>query len=80
MLAKVTLKAVHDTDLIKVLKKLHIYELIIQSRCRCSICGRAINLENLGGLYKDDDGDVQVVCNDIRCLYNAAEKISRRTD
>lgn len=77
MTTKVTLTAVHDTDLLKVLKKLNIYDSIVRGELQCSICGKKIVLENLGGLYKGCDGSAKLVCNNIKCLYKAAEITSR---
>ena len=74
--AKVTLRAVHDVDLEKVLRKLGIYESIIRGERKCSICGRPTTLDNLGGLYRDDDGTIKLVCNDIKCLYKTAEIVA----
>ena len=75
--AKVTLKAVHDTDLIRVLKKLGIYDDVVSGKFRCFICGKPITLENLGGMFKSRDGKIHLVCNDVKCLLAAAEVTSK---
>jgi len=74
---KVTIKAVHDSDLLRILKKLDLYEDIAEGRFRCFVCGRQINLENLGGLFKSRDGEIHFVCNNARCLAVAAEITSK---
>jgi len=69
------IKAIHDTDLERVLKKLGLYEKLVKGKLRCAICGRSLSLENLGGLYKEG-GEVKLVCNRIGCLTEAARRIS----
>ncbi len=77
-MAKATniVKAIHDSDLEKVLKKLGLYERLIRGELKCAICGRPLTLENLGGLYREN-GEVKLVCNRIECLVEAAERIKR---
>ncbi len=69
-------KAIHDTDLERVLRKLGLYERLVRGELRCAICDRPLTLENLGGLYREN-GEVKLVCNNIKCLVEAAEKIRR---
>ncbi len=69
-------KTVHDTDLERVLKKLGLYEKLVRGELRCSICGRPLTLENMGGIYREN-GEVKLVCNKIECLVEAAEKVRR---
>lgn len=68
------IKAVHDVDLERILRKLGLYEKLVEGRLHCSICGRRLSLENLGGIYRDGDA-VKLVCNRIECLVYAAEKV-----
>lgn len=76
-IAKVTIRAIHDTDLVKVLKKLGLYEGIVEGRYRCFVCGRKITLSNIGGLFKSRDGKINFVCNNMKCLMIAAEITSK---
>ncbi len=69
-------KAIHDSDLERVLRKLGLYEKLVRGELRCAICGRVLTLENLGGLYKEN-GKIKLVCNRIECLVKAAEKVRR---
>ena len=70
------IKAVHDVDLERVLRRLGLYDKLIRGELRCAICGRPLTLENLGGLYKEG-GQVKLVCNRIECLAEAARRVSR---
>jgi len=74
---KITVRAIHDSDLLRVLKRLGLYEGVVEGRFRCFVCGRQINLENLGGLFKSRDGEIHFVCSNARCLAIAAEITSR---
>ena len=76
-MARVALRAIHDTDLVKVLKRLGLYEGVVEGRYRCFVCGRRITLENLGGLFKSRDGRINFVCNNMKCLMIAAEITSK---
>jgi hypothetical protein len=59
------------TDMAAVLKKLGLLEDAEAGRLRCHFCGRPVNLQNIGGIFKHE-GQIRVVCNDIRCLFEAA--------
>ncbi len=69
-------KAIHDSDLERVLRKLGLYEKLVRGEFRCAVCGRPLTLENLGGLYREN-GEVKLVCNRIECLVEAAERVRR---
>jgi len=75
-IGEITLYAVDDRGLVDVLKKIGIYQDVATSRTRCYFCGRPVNLQNLGGVFKHEA--VRVVCNDIKCLYEAARLTARR--
>jgi hypothetical protein len=64
-------------DMGGILKKLGMYEDAEAGRLRCYFCGRPVNLQNVGGVFKHG-GQARVVCNDIRCLYEAAWLASRK--
>jgi len=77
MKPRVTITAIHDSDLFKVLKKLGLYEGVAEGRFRCFVCGRRIDFENLGGLFKSGDGKIHFVCSNVKCLVTAAEITSK---
>jgi len=70
------IKAVHDTDLEKVLRKLGLYDKIARGELRCSICGQKLSIESLGGMYRDEKRDLKLVCDRITCLVRAAEEVA----
>ena len=77
MRRKIVLKAVHDVDLVGVLRRLGIYRDVVEGRCRCFACGRRITMENLGAMFRTPDGRLHLVCDDVRCLLLAAEVTAR---
>ncbi len=50
------LKAVHDVDWERVLRRLGLYEKLARGELRCAVYDCPLSLENLGGLYKEDGG------------------------
>ncbi|MCU7787505.1 hypothetical protein ODS41_06195 [Pyrobaculum sp. 3827-6] len=76
-MVSVVVKAVHDTDLVDVLKRLGLYEGVVGGRYRCFVCGRPITVDNLGGMFKSKDGRINLVCSDVKCLVAAAEITAR---
>jgi hypothetical protein len=76
-IGEITLYAVDDRNLVDILKKLGIYQDVAAGRSRCYICGRSVTMQNLGGIFKHE-GQIRLVCNDIKCLYKAAQLTTRR--
>jgi hypothetical protein len=68
---EVTLYAVDDKSLADVLKRVGIYDDVVNGKARCYFCGQPVAMENLGGLFKHE-GLVRVACSNIKCLYEAA--------
>jgi len=65
------------TDMAEVLKKLGMFEDAEAGRLRCHFCGRPVNLQSIGGLFKHE-GQIRAVCNHIKCLYEAGWLTSRK--
>ncbi len=76
-IGEITIYAVDDRSLVDVLEKLGIYQDVTAGSARCYICGRPVAVESLGGLFKHE-GQVRLVCNDIKCLYEAARLTAKR--
>jgi len=58
-------------DMPGILKKLGMFEDAEAGRLRCYFCGKPVSLQNIGGIFKHE-GQIRVVCNNIKCLYEAA--------
>ena len=76
-IGEITLYAVDDRNLVDILKKTGIYQDVVAGRSRCYICGRSVTMQNLGGIFKHE-GQIRLVCNDIKCLYKAAALTAKR--
>jgi len=68
---KVMLTAVHDADLKRGLVRLGLYEGIVKGEHKCFICGKKINMINLGGIFKAGDGKIHTVCNTLFASHGA---------
>jgi len=74
---EIVIYAIDDVNLVDVLRKVGIYQDVAAGRLHCYICGRSVTMQNLGGLFKHK-GRICLVCNDIRCLYEAAVLTAKR--
>lgn len=74
---EITIYAVDNRSLADVLEKLGIYRDVVAGRIRCHFCNCTVTMQNLGGLFRHE-GRICLVCNDIRCLYEAAWLTARR--
>jgi len=74
---EITYYAVDERDLVDVLKRLGLYHDVVEGRGRCYFCGVPVGLENLGGVFRYE-GKAYLVCNSVRCLYEAAWMIARK--
>jgi hypothetical protein len=64
---RVSIKAVHDEDLLHFLKSLGIEDGINRGEYSCMSCGRVINQENLWGvLYRGNT--LQLICSTPECI------------
>jgi hypothetical protein len=64
-------------DMAGALKKLGMYEDAEAGRLHCYFCRKPVNLQSIGGIFKHE-GQVRVVYDDIKCLYEAAWLTSRK--
>jgi len=74
---EITLYVVDDEALVGILEKLGIYQDADAGKLQCYLCGRAVSVQNLGGIFKHE-GQVRVTCNSIKCLYEAAVLTARQ--
>lgn len=76
-IGEIAFYAIDSRSLADALKKLGIYDDVAGGRTRCYFCGQPVAVENLGGLFKHE-GQIRIVCNSIKCLYEAAWLTARR--
>ena len=67
MRKRATVKAVWDSDLQTLLRSLGILEGLLDGDFRCHICQRAIDLDNLGALFREGS-NIRVTCDDTACI------------
>ncbi len=67
------LQAVHDDDLLSLLKSLGVEKNILSGECVCNVCGKIITLENLGAIVPQD-GNITFVCDDLNCINAMAKE------
>ncbi len=72
-MAKIAIKAVHDSDLEKFLAKLGLLDKIKEGKIRCGICGEVITLDNFLCVYPEE-GQIKVCCNKRECYEKVFAK------
>lgn len=70
--------AVHDDDLIQLLKALKKYDDVVSGNNRCIFCQKTINISNIGSIIPICD-KIEFSCNDDNCL-NFLSKIGGKYD
>ena len=61
-----TIKAVHDDDIISLLRSLQLYDLVSDGKIKCAFCEGAITVDNLDAIIPDD-GKIVLSCNNATC-------------
>ncbi len=61
-----TMQAVHDSDLVELLKSLGVYDDVINGKYKCLFCNSKITLENIDSIMPCD-GEVQFTCDNKDC-------------
>jgi len=69
---KKELKAIHMTDLSKLLESLNLLDDFNNEEIKCSICNDVITNSNIGSVKKLEDG-ILFTCNKVSC-YDALVK------
>lgn len=60
------IKAVYHTDMVKLLKSLNMYNLIINKDVKCCFCGECITLDNIAAIIPDNS-KIKICCNKENC-------------
>ena len=59
---KTNLNAVHDTDLIRLLEKLGLFDKLNNQQLKCKFTGTTITFDNLYSIFPES-GNIKVVCD-----------------
>ena len=73
MRSRHVVKAVWDSDLEALLKSTGLLESLLEGELSCDICGRIVDLDNLGALFPYAN-DVKVSCDRTQCVRGASTK------
>ena len=66
MKKQLTLKAMLNSDIEKLLAKLGVLELMDAGKIQCAICGKTITRDNFYCLYVEH-GEIKFCCNQLSC-------------
>lgn len=64
---KERIKAIHDDNLIALLKNLKLYDDIMARKIKCKFCKESISLDNLSAIIPDS-GNIGFACDSPKCL------------
>ncbi|MBZ9572287.1 hypothetical protein KJA15_03080 [Patescibacteria group bacterium] len=64
---KTKVKAVHESDLLKLLSSLGVLEQLKDGDYRCLNCSTVIDLDNLGAILVKD-GKIKIICSNPNCI------------
>jgi len=70
---KVTIKAVHDTDLNSFLEKLGLMADMKNGQLRCSFCDCMLTFDTFGGVYKEN-GQLKPFCQKTECYLEVLKR------
>jgi hypothetical protein len=68
--------AISEDVLTRVLRKLGLYDDVVNRRASCHICGEPLTIESIGAIALLDDKPV-LICTMSSCIGKAALLISR---
>jgi len=63
---KQIIKAVHTSDLDGLLRSLEIYDLLVEGKLKCTICGKQLSKDNLICLFPYDQ-EIGLCCDNVEC-------------
>lgn len=66
-MSKLSIPAIHDDDLEKLLKQYGLFEKVKNGEIHCPICDTIISWENIYGLYFRDN-QPHLVCDSPECI------------
>lgn len=74
---KAKLSAVHDDDLIALLKSLNLLEKIKNGEVKCKFTKEIITLDNLHSIFPEE-GTIKVVCDTPEAIKSLSEYINEK--
>lgn len=75
--AKETVNAVHDDKFEGFLRKLGVYDDVINGRKKCKFCGEAVNYDHISSVFAES-GDIKFVCEKPGCIAKFSEYLANK--
>lgn len=73
--ARETVNAVHEDQFEGFLKKLGVYDDVINGAKKCKFCGTSINYEHIATIFAES-GDIKLVCDKPECMAKLSEYLA----
>lgn len=74
-----SITAIYSDELPSVLKKLGLYDDVVNGRISCYICGRRLDLSNIGGIM-GVNGKPVLICDSYACILKASMQNKKQRD
>jgi len=71
MKRRVTVTAISEDEVVGLLQRLNLYDIVVSGKATCFICGRVVTLSNIGGLLEVNKRTV-LICSKPSCIAKAA--------
>ncbi len=75
--AKETVSAVHDDKFEGFLRRLGVYDDVMNGVKKCKFCGEAVKYDNISSLFAES-GDIKFVCEKPECIAKFSEYLADR--
>lgn len=72
-----SIKAVYDSDLEALLKKLNAYDDVVAQRCHCIYCGAIMTMDNIDGIIPRGN-EIVFSCNEPVCRAKLVEEMGTK--
>ena len=73
--ARETVNAIHDDKFEGFLRKLGVYEDVINGEKKCKFCGDAVGYEHISTLFAES-GNIKFVCEKPECIAKFSEYLA----
>lgn len=77
--AKETVNAVHDDKFEGFLRKLGVYNDVINGGKKCKFCGEAVNYDHISTVFAES-GDIKFVCEKPECVAKFSEYLADKNN
>lgn len=75
--AKESVSAVHDDMFEGFLRKLDVYDDVINGRKKCKFCGEVVDYDHISSVFAES-GDIKFVCEKPECIAKFSEYLANK--